>query len=106
MRATKPSEAKKEGQRFGRLLSKIFEKRLDVRFEDASDLAQYVAIELLQYRDAEIANAYTAGFIAAITETQTPEELKEQYSLGLLSTEELGRAISRALKNPRAEDEE
>lgn len=83
----------------------MFTKQLDVRFEAASGLAQYVAIELLQYRDAEIANAYTQGFIAAITDTQTVEEVKNQYALGLLSPDDLGRAISKALKHPLPEEE-
>lgn len=101
MKATNPEQAVREGRKFGVLLSKLFIKQPDVKFEDVSAFAQYFSIDVMGYRDAEIANAYTQGFIAAIMETYTPDELSQQYSGGAISLEQFEQAIRKAIQAPR-----
>lgn len=101
MKAANPEMAVKEGRKFGVLLGKIFVKQLDLEFANVSALAQYIAIDVLGYRDAEVANAYTQGFISAIMETPTPDELSGQYATGAISLEDFQRLIQKALQAPK-----
>lgn len=101
LKATNPDMARKEGRKFATLLGKVFVKQPDQDFESVSELAQYLSIDVMGYRDAEIANAYVRGFVAAMTASQTPDELSEQYAQGQISLDMLTRAIQKAIQAPR-----
>lgn len=100
MKASNPEQALKEGKKFGKLLTLLFQKQPDLQFENVSDFAQYFAIDVLGYRDAEIANAWTRGFISVLMKTPTTEELSDQYSQGAISIEDFQRLIRKAIQAP------
>lgn len=52
------------------------------------------------------ANASPQRFLAAITDTQTVDEGMNLYALLLLSPDDLGRAITKALKHPLPDEED
>lgn len=103
MKATTIDQAKKEGKQFATLLGGLFQKQVDIQFEAVSDFAQYFAIDVLGYRDAEIANAWTRGFISAFMKTPTSDELSEQYQNGMISLQQFEQMIRRAIAAPQVD---
>ncbi len=101
MKSTSPEQAQKEGTKFGRLMRSVFTVAPDVQFKDVSDLAQYFAMDVLGYRDGEIVIAWVQEFIAALMQTETPEELKEKFTVGDLTMEQFDKLITRAIAAPK-----
>lgn len=105
MKASNPEQALREGRKFGTLMTQLFQKQPDLKFEAVSDFAQYFAIDVLGYRDAEIANAWTRGFISILMQTPTTDELSNQYAGGQISLEDFQRLIRKAIQAPPPKDE-
>lgn len=106
MKATSAEQALKEGKKFALLLEKLFQKQETLVFEDVSDFAQYFAIDVMGYRDAEIANAWTRGFISVLMKTPTTSELADDYATGKMELEQFQRLLTRALQAPPARQDD
>lgn len=105
VKATNAVEAKAEGRKFAYLMCRIFQRNLDVPYEDISEFVQYVAMELLGYRDAEIFRAWVSGAMPIFLDIKTPEELGKEYAAGNMTFEQFQTLLVKALQPPKTRED-
>lgn len=106
VKATNAEDAKKEGRKFAYLMCRIFQRNLDVPYEDMSEFVQYFAMEILGYRDAEIFRAWVSGAMPIFLDVKTPEELGDEYAAGNMTFEQFQKLLVKSLQPPKTRNQE